>query len=468
MLGSKLLRLFWYCLLVFFLCFILLVWGFVNANFLLHAPFAQKIGYVGNLFGFLTLYLFVILTVIGVRLPLLEKAFGLDRLIRLHKNVAPLAIIFASIHAICRIIVYAKLRGEGWDWDFAFQFFPYSWDIGENALILARWALLLLIFCSLTAQAGRFMVPFRIWKPTHAIVYYVVAAGFVHAIVVGRDVRTSPLIVVWGMLFLAWMFCTSFRFKYLSTRAERFTWILEGVDYETHDVHTCRFIRQGDPGTFKTWKPGQFALFRMKSKLWGWSEPHPFTLSCLPEPGKLCCTVKGVGSFSRKMRIARPGTKFMCEGPYGVFTPNFEKEKKLVLIAGGIGITPFLSIIRHVFKHNLSVSIVLIWGNKSKKDIVAYSELSRLVRSSERLKVVHVLSDQKITDKLIKETEKDGFIWEQGLVSGPLIKKHIGGTSDASFYLCGPPPMQRFVLSELKTTLGVSPRKVKRELFILY
>ena len=467
MLGRKLLRILWFIVALSFFLLIVGGWVKVNGGLLLHGSLAEKVGALGNLFGFFALYIFVVLTIMGTRFFILERAFGLDRLIRIHKKIAPLAIILVFVHVICRVFVFAKSKGMSWDWDFAFQFFPYSWDITENALVFARWAVLALVFASVIAQAGRVFVPFRMWKPTHSLLYCAAAIGFAHSIIVGHDVRFFPLVLVWFILFLPWLGLVSYRLRYLMARASNHVWVLEGVDYETHDTHTCRFFRRGDEDFLKKWSPGQFALFRMKSKLWGWTEPHPFTLSCVPEPEKICCTVKGVGNFSKKLRTAKPGTRFLCEGPYGIFTPDFEREKNLIFIAGGIGITPFLSIIRYIFKNNLDVDVTLIWGNKAKKDIVAYSELSRYAKSSDRLKVVHVLSEQKITEKLLEETSKDGFLWEQGYVSGQLLKKYIN-PEGATYYLCGPPPMQRFILSELRDAFGVSSRKVRRELFILY
>ncbi|MBW1974028.1 MAG: ferric reductase-like transmembrane domain-containing protein [Deltaproteobacteria bacterium] len=463
-----LLGIIWYIVGIVLLVLIIATWVFYAGGLLwFKLNTYRKIGTIGSLFGYISLYLFVLTTFVAVRLSLLERAYGLNNLIRFHRKVGPFVVICVIVHAILKIWAYSLSTGETWSWDFAFQFFPYTWDLKENAFILARWALLIMITSVAVAQVGRIILPFRFWKSLHLAMYWVVAAGFLHAIAVSSTIQTFPVLGMWAILAALWTSAAGYRLNYLKVRTKNQRWILESVQYETYDTHTCRFIRRGDPGSFSSWAPGQFALFRMKSKLWGWSEPHPFTLSCIPGEGVICCTVKGVGNFSKRLRTAHPGTEFLCEGPYGVFTPDFTKEKKLVFIAGGIGVTPFLSMIRYAVHNNLPVTIDLIWGNKAKRDIIAYSELSRYVKKFPGLRVVHVLSEQKITEKLLEETSSDGFFWEQGFVSGAILKKYVD-PDGASFYLCGPAPMQRFVLKELNEVFGVSRRRVKRELFLLF
>lgn len=468
--GLRFFRFLW-CTLAFLL-FVLIAfsWGVEYIPGLQKASWATKLGVVGNLFGLLALYSAVIMTVIGVRFPPVEKAFGLDRLIRFHSALGLPVLLLVAGHIILRTLSFSASIGEKWSWDFLFQFFPYSWAISENALVAARWGALILLFSVIVAKGARLsrgFIPFRLWKPLHSTVYLVVFVAFVHSLILAPAVKRAPLIFPWLIFAGIWAGCCVYRFNYLLKRGRNFRWFLEGVDYETHDVHTCRFTRPEGPGSFASWRPGQFMIIRMKSRFWGWTDPHPFTISSAPGSGSLCCTVKAVGNFSRRLRTCRPGTVFLCEGPYGIFTPDFEKEKNLVLIAGGIGVTPFLSIMRYVRNNNIPVSITLLWGNKTKRDIVAYSELSRMAKSSERYKIVHVLSEQQITAKIKEETAQDGFYWEQGLVTGEILRKYVD-PKGASFYVCGPEPMQRMVTKEIRRVFNVPSRKIRRELFIFY
>ncbi len=467
MVGSKILRwlwvLIWICLLGFF-CFL---WFVVVRDRFLTENWVDKAADIGNLCGILALCLMILMITLGVRFPAMEKPFGLDRLIRFHKKFGPVVAFFVIAHVSLKTFKYYQVvDGRTEDvWDFVVQFSPYTWNLADNSLVLARWAVLIFIIAILAGKGGQYFLPFKLWKPLHVPVYLVVPAALIHSMLIGSDMRVFPMTVGWGFLGLSWIALSAYRFAYVASRKAQCRWLLESVRQETHDTHTYTFVRHEGPGRFCNWHPGQFAIFRHETGLFGWTEPHPFTLSCAPGEGKICCTVKAVGPFTRNLRDVAPATAFLCEGPYGVFTPKFKENAHLICIAGGVGVTPFLSIIRHVAKKGIPVKITLIWGNKSKDDIIAYRELSELVKNSSWLRIIHVLSEQRITEELLQEVADDGFLWEEGLVRGLILEKYITDTRNAQFFLCGPPAMQRFVLDELKRTLGIPPRKVKRELF---
>ncbi|MCX7822962.1 MAG: ferric reductase-like transmembrane domain-containing protein [Syntrophobacterales bacterium] len=467
MVGNRLLRwlwvLVWICLFGFF-CFL---WGSVVKDRFIAESWIDKIADLGNLCGIIALYLMVLMTAVGIRFPILEKPFGLDRLIRFHKKFGIVVILFVMAHVASKVFKYSQVVGGRTEdvWDFIAQFSPYTWNLTDNALVIARWALLILIIAVFFAKAGQYVVPFKLWKPFHGLVYLVTPAAILHSFLIGSDIRIFPMIIGWGGLGVLWLILAGYRFSYIAGRSHECRWFLESVRQETHDTHTYTFVRHEGPGRFCSWYPGQFAIFRYNTGFIGWSEPHPFTLSCAPGEGKISCTVKAVGSFTRRLQTIAPGTPFLCEGPYGIFTPRFKEGAHLIFIAGGVGITPFLSMIRHVAKNNVPVRVTLIWGNKTKEDIIAYEELSHLAKTSSWLKVVHILSAQRITEEFWKDVENDGFFWEEGFVRGGILEKYITDLNNTQFFLCGPPPMQRFVLEELKNTLRISPRKVKREFF---
>lgn len=467
MVGSRVLRWLWGLVWIFLFGFFCFIWWIAVKDRFIIENWIDKAADVGNLFGFIALFLMVFMTSIGVRLPLLEKPFGLDRLIRFHKKFGIVVFFMVIAHVALKVFKYSQLVGGKTEdvWDFIAQFSPYTWNLTDNSLVIARWALLFFIVAVFFAKAGQYFIHFKLWKPFHSLIYVVVPAALLHSFLIGSDIRLFPMIVGWGFLGLVWTILLLYRFSYVAARSSECRWFLESVRQETHDVHTYTFVRHEGPGRFCSWRPGQFALFRYNMGFLGWSEPHPFTLSCAPGEGKISCTVKAVGPFTRHLQTVAPGTAFLCEGPYGIFTPKFKEGSHLVLIAGGVGITPFLSMIRYVAKNNIPIKITLIWGNKTKDDIIAYEELSQLTRTSSWLKIVHVLSNQRITEEFREAVSNDGFYWEEGYVKGFIFEKYIEDFRNAQFFLCGPPPMQTLVLEELKRSLGISPRRVKREFF---
>lgn len=467
MVGSRMLRWLWVLVWISFFGSICFLWGIVVKDRFLSENWIDKAADIGNLSGIIALFLMVFMTFLGARIPVIEKPFGLDRIVRFHKKFGVIVVFFVVIHVILKVFKYYQIVGGKTEdiWDFVAQFSPYTWNLADNALVVARWALLAFIIAIFFAKAGQHFISFKLWKPFHLLVYLVVPSVFLHSSLIGSDVRVYPMVVGWGGLGLLWLLVLAYRFSYVATRNYECRWFLESVRKETHDTYTYTFVRYEGPGKFCSWYPGQFAVFRYDMGFLGWSEPHPFTLSCAPGEGKISCTVKGVGSFTRHLPTIAPGTAFLCEGPYGVFTPRFKEGANIICIAGGVGVTPFLSIIRHVARNNVPVRVTLIWGNKTRNDIIAYDELSQLVKTSSWLRIVHVLSEQRLTEDLWQDVADDGFFWEEGMVRGGILEKYITDLKNAQFFLCGPMPMQRKVLEELKRTLGISPGRVKREFF---
>ncbi len=231
------------------------------------------------------------------------------------------------------------------------------------------------------------------------------------------------------------------------------------VEPETRDVTSLVLERPEGAGPFARRRAGQFAVIRV----WRggrWSEPHPFTISAPPAAEELRFTIKAAGRFTSAVPSLAPGTPVLCEGPYGVFTADLEREREVVMISGGVGITPFLSLIRHAVPAVPGGRITLICANRTADDIVAREELGAAARGG-RVRVVHVLS-QAEPDSL--PAGGDGVTFERGHVTAELLARHVP-SARASFLMCGPPAMQEAVFRALREAHGVRRRRVRRELF---
>ena len=135
-------------------------------------------------------------------------------------------------------------------------------------------------------------------------------------------------------------------------------------------------------------------------------------------------------------------------------------ENTSVLSSGGVGITPFLSSIKHAVKVSAKSRFVLFCCNKTYDDIIAREELHSATNKID-LTIVHVLSKVRSGD-LPKEESNIRF--ESGYLTGRIVSKYLSNPN-ASFYLCGPPPMQAGVFKALKESLGIPSWRVRRELF---
>ena len=148
------------------------------------------------------------------------------------------------------------------------------------------------------------------------------------------------------------------------------------------------------------------------------------------------------------------GTRLESSGPSGTFVFNpVIHPPALVCIAGGSGITPFMSMIREVVTRELPRHITLIYGNRSLDDVIFHEELARLAGASPRLDYVPVI-----------EQAPDGYTGRRGLIDEALIRDAAGDISDKVFFLCGPQGLYDHVRPQLEA-MGIPRRRLRREMY---
>ncbi len=148
------------------------------------------------------------------------------------------------------------------------------------------------------------------------------------------------------------------------------------------------------------------------------------------------------------------GDIFECAGPQGNFyhNPVFH-EKTAVLISGGSGITPFMSMIREAAESNADRVIYLFYGNSNSEDIIFHSELTAIAKRWNGLKYYPVI-----------EKPAPAFACREGFIDGKLIKEVLGTAEGKTFYVCGPQGLYDFCIPEL-SKLGLPRRKIRHEMF---
>lgn len=148
------------------------------------------------------------------------------------------------------------------------------------------------------------------------------------------------------------------------------------------------------------------------------------------------------------------GDRLECSGPSGNFyhNPLFHDES-MVCIAGGSGITPFMSMIREIVQCGCRREVLLFYGNRHLEEAIFHRELVAL---SERF--------ENIRYRPVIESPSPGYRGEIGLVTGELISRTIGKTDGKTFYLCGPQAMYAFCGEEL-AKLRIPARKIRQEVY---
>lgn len=128
------------------------------------------------------------------------------------------------------------------------------------------------------------------------------------------------------------------------------------------------------------------------------------------------------------------------------------------MIAGGIGITPFLSVLRHFVQVSHEGHLMLIWANNDTQDIFAQEELLGFTKKMD-LHIIHVIANGHNGSN----GAGPNCVFEEGLVSADLLDRHRL-SKNADYFLCGSPAMQDYVLNQLET-MGIDSKSVEKESF---
>ena len=210
------------------------------------------------------------------------------------------------------------------------------------------------------------------------------------------------------------------------------------VEKITHDVLGIKIEK---PAGY-TFIPGLATEVAVNEKEWI-NEKRPFTFTNLPGDDHLEFTIKTYpahNGVTNRLLNLRPGDELIIHDVWGAI----HYKGKGLFIAGGAGITPFISIFRYLRSINDTENNRLLFANKTRKDIILETELNTLLRGN----VINILSEENINGY------KHGFVSEQ-------ILKELIHPNDI-LYLCGPPPMVDAVTKYL-SNLGVSDKSVVME-----
>jgi len=226
---------------------------------------------------------------------------------------------------------------------------------------------------------------------------------------------------------------------------------VQKVISRTLNVASFRFPRPHE----LEYKPGQFLFVTIRQADEEMTKHFSFS-SSPTETEHIEFTKKFTDSqFSSALKTLKPGDWARIDGPYGKFT--FEGEHpKIGMLAGGIGITPLVSICKHCTDKRLGTKVTLLYGCRTAADIAFRKELEEMQEKNSNLKVVFT----------VNEASSD---WKGpvGVITADMVKKEIPDYQETVFYTCGPPPMVE-VMEKLVESLGLPKTRLKREYFSGY
>lgn len=223
---------------------------------------------------------------------------------------------------------------------------------------------------------------------------------------------------------------------------------IKEVIRRTYNVKSFRLELGAEPD----FKAGQFLELTLKG-----AQGLKRYLSISSSPTEKCyleVTKKLTQSdFSRALEGLKAGDQVDIKYPFGKFVLD-TSSPRIAFLSGGIGITPIRSICKYSHDTNLGTDIVLIYSNRSVRDIVFKEDFDAMHKNYPLLRVAHVLC----------ETEP-GFKCSVGLINSSVIRNEVPDYPQRKFYLCGPPQMVEAMRAILSDELGVSGDKIVTENF---
>lgn len=218
---------------------------------------------------------------------------------------------------------------------------------------------------------------------------------------------------------------------------------------------TVVFVFEKPPGfSFKPGQYGGFTLLRPLSEMGVNGITRRFSLLSTPDDPNLSIAIRLQNSaYKHTLNTLPLGSEIKFAGPVGTFTLHEDKTVPAIFIAGGIGITPFYSIIRDAVFHRSPQSISLFYGNQTPKETAFFKELMQLQDSHPPFKLITTMA-----------AADDTWQGERGFITDALIKKHVADLSIGIYYICGSLAMVN-ALQDTVIGLGISKDRIRVEDF---
>jgi predicted ferric reductase len=420
-----------------------IVWLWVHGGNLSVHDTGEAFTSIARITGLLSAYLALLQVILLARIPWLERVSGFDRLTVWHRWNGHACLWLLLAHVVFSVWGYALL-------DRIPVLREVSTMIGGGVypgMITATVGTGLLIAVVVSSVViVRRRLRYETWYLVHLTAYAGIALGWFHQIPTGNELVLHPVAdAYWKSLYLGTLaLLVVFRLAVPAANALRFRLRVADVVAEGPDVVSLHLHGRGLDRLRA--RPGQFFLWRFLDARRGWMS-HPFSLSAAPTAASLRITVKALGDHTSRIGDVEPGTRVVAEGPFGVFTTQARRRSKVLLIAGGIGITPVRALL-----DELRGDVVVLYRVIAERDVVFADELQQLVR--ERGTALHYVVGDHGTEE------------GAALLSPEHLRALVPDLAERDVFLCGPPAMTERVEADLRRA-GVARRHVHVERFAL-
>ncbi len=255
--------------------------------------------------------------------------------------------------------------------------------------------------------------------------------------------------------------------------------LIEKDKVEDTDVMSFKFNNddQTENKTLLDYTAGQFAFFDIGEV---YNDPkgpiRHFTLSSSPTENFIMFSTRIRDSpYKKRLSNLENGTKVKVRGPEGKFVLHQDYTKPAVFLSGGIGVTPFRSMIKYATDNQLPLKIIMFDSNRDRNNILFKKEFDEWASLNKNLKIIYTISDNKDqndeqSSSSLSRTATDDWKGEYGRINKAMILKYIDTNrlNNSIFYICGPPSMLKAMQILLQEDLKIPKERIKIEEFTGY
>jgi predicted ferric reductase len=391
--------------------------------------------------GFVGLAMMGLQFVLTGRFRSIAGALGLDSMLQFHRQIGIVAVVLIIAHPVVLIAADSSYL----------SFFDPRENLPRSfALVSVVGAMILILATTLWRQAMR--IPYQWWRAAHGLLaLFIVFVGLVHILQVGFYVSEWWKQAIWVATTGAAiaMLLNTRLVRPLQMKSRPYTVV--DVRQERGRAWTIVFEPVGHDGMRFT--EGQFGWVIINESPFSINQ-HPFSFSSSAErPRQLEMTIKDLGDFTRAIGETRIGSIAYIEGPFGAFVPDRDSSVPMVCVAGGVGITPIMSMLRTMADRKDDREIILVYGNRLWDNVLFRDDL-RGLEGQLNLSVVHVIG--------APDPDWDG---ETGIISAELLRRYLPAPEAGhEYFVCGPEGMMDSVEPFLRQR-GVPIKRIFSERF---
>lgn len=397
-------------------------------------PVSQDVIYISQISGLLGLTLIVQDLVLAMKLRSFDDIFdGMDKMYRIHKIIGVSALSLIIVHLVLLVIHAIP------DWTIVYYLlFPSTvWSYFYG--VLAFYILVGLIFLSLYP-----ILPYYWWKKTHGYLGLTIVFGGAHTYVIDSDVARYTPLRAWALILVA-IGLVAFIYK-------KFLWGLFIRRYR----YKVNYIRQAgdiveiglEPLSERLpFRAGQYVYIENVSDRKR-REGHPFSIASHPGQDLLILSIKQAGDYTNKVNKLKEGEEIYVIGPYGVFAErHLQKTNNTeVWIAGGIGIAPFLGMLRNLIKTGARKQIFFYYTVSTREQTVYDAVILNLIKGIPNINYKLVVSK------------------EVGRLTAKQIMADVANNKKISVFICGPQNLMESITDQF-VELGLDRRHIIYEDF---